>query len=77
MTGTGVTSGATYRATGALSVRFEMPETPPLRFSYLDHLNVVGPAEAGNVMVFYQTHVTVNANGEVTAFFDDFRLRCQ
>jgi hypothetical protein len=77
ITGTGLTSGATYRLTGALSLKYEEPVAPPLRFSFLDHLNIIGPGQANNLRLFYQTHLTVNANGEVTAFMDNFRARCR
>jgi len=41
------------------------------------HYNLIAKGSAPNAMLAEDFHVTVNANGDVTSFHDNFRIMCQ
>jgi hypothetical protein len=75
ITGVGAISGATYTGNQAdndqFNAKYGEEETFETHFSEIAH----GPVP--NFVLFEVAHVTVNANGTVTVFFDNFRSECQ
>lgn len=45
--------------------------------TFVQSFNIIAKGSAPNLTLFMQGHMTVNANGSVTAFFDQFREICR
>jgi hypothetical protein len=76
--GIGETSGDTYHGTGV--TLFHQNGTArgfPFTFTSVNNFRIIGPGPGNNFMVHENFHVTVNANGTVTAFVDNFRVTCK
>jgi hypothetical protein len=75
VTGTGLTTGAAYRAVGVtqetMTVRIGSADT------FVNSFHVIGRGPASNFTVHETLHLTVNANGTVTASFDHLRIACR
>ena len=77
VSGTGVVSGASYRGTGVTrNVTFN-DGTPPFDFTLVNNFRIVGSGSANNYMVHSTIHMTVNANGEVTAEVTKTETTCR
>lgn len=48
-----------------------------MEITFVQSFNILARGSAPNLTLFMQGHMTVNANGEVTAFFDQFREICR
>ena len=70
--GFGQTSGAKYQATGVTQQR---PNTNP--FTFVNNFRIIGQGPGNNFLVHQVVHVTVNANGAVTALFDRPSVECR
>jgi hypothetical protein len=79
VSGTGETTGATYHFTGGgVAITYELPlEQVPFQVSWVEHGRIVGPTDTPNVRFDTHWHLTINANGEVTADFNFQRSVCQ
>jgi len=73
VTGVG-NSGATYRGTGATLSQFDtkVGETR----SSVNNFRVIGEGLASNVLLHATFHVTINANGVLTVYVNNFSLDC-
>jgi hypothetical protein len=75
ISGTGVSSGDKYQATG------ETGETYTGRIGYQDtfvnNFKIVGQGPGNNFMVHENLHITVNPNGTLTAYADNFSVDCK
>lgn len=75
VSGTGLTTGDKYQATGVTQgtdngkVGFES--------TFVNNFRVIGQGPGNNFLVHENFHITFNANGEVTAFVDNFRVECK
>ena len=75
--GEGVDSGIRYKLVGGARIHFNADaDGAPLNFTATAMFNLVSQGGSDNLQVKFTFHVTVNANGEVTAVVDNFRLRC-
>ena len=45
--------------------------------TYINNFRIVGQGNGNNFLVHETYHVTVNANGEATAYVDNFRVECR
>jgi hypothetical protein len=74
VSGTGLTTGAKYQATGVtrdtFGGRVGSVET------FVNNFRIIGAGPGNNFMVHENLHVTVNANGTLTAFVDNFSATC-
>ena len=70
--GFGQASGAKYQATG---VTQQQSNTNPLTF--VNNFRIIGQGPGNNFLVHQVFHVTVNANGAVTALFDRASAECR
>jgi hypothetical protein len=66
ITGVGLTSGDQYQATG--ETRFSFNDRGlPFEFDFVNNFKIIGHGPGNNFLVHDNVHVTVNANGTVTA----------
>jgi hypothetical protein len=75
VSGTGLTTGDRYRATGV--TRFNLNSTDTMEVTLVNNFRVIGQGPGNNLLVHDNLHVTVNANGELTASHDNFRVECK
>jgi hypothetical protein len=75
VSGVGLTSGTTYRASTVDTVRLAAPF--PSDITSVGSFHLIGQGENDNLLVNALFHITVNANGEVTASIDDTSIRCR
>lgn len=75
VTGLGLTTGDTYQGTGVTQDQFN--GTVGSEFTFVNNFNIIGQGPGNNAMIHETFHVTVNANGQVTAVVDNFRATCK
>jgi hypothetical protein len=75
--GRGLTSGTIYRGTGATHSSFNTSGPPPFEESFVNTFNIIGRGPANNLLVHETIHLTVNANGDVTAEVTNTRVTCR
>jgi hypothetical protein len=75
VTGIGQITGAKYQATGVTQDQFNGKVGS--EFTYVNNFRIIGQGPGNNFLVHQNVHVTVNANGEVTANVDNFRAECK
>jgi hypothetical protein len=74
VTGVGLVSGRVYHGTG---VTFEtLMAAASETYTLVNNFRLVSPGPGGDVIVQNMFHVTVNANGEVTAVLDRSTVSC-
>ena len=75
--GTGVISGSQYVAQQISTVNFNVPG-PTVGFEVTQTLmfTLIGQGTAPNEVLTALIHYTVNANGELTTYVDNFRVKC-
>ncbi len=75
ISGTGLTTGDKYQATGVTQGTF----TGKVGFEETDvnNFKIIGQGPGNNFLVHENFHFTVNANGQVTAFVDNFSVKCK
>jgi len=75
--GFGLTSGAEYKLRGKwMEVVQGIEENSPFIFLWNDHFQLIGKGRAENFNTYYKIRVVVNANGELTVYFEDF-MQCE
>jgi len=76
VTGVGLTSGAVYHGTGVTKVSQTFGSQFPVTRTFVNSFNLIGPGPNNNFKVHQTIHITINANGTVTAFTDNFSVTC-
>lgn len=66
-TGTGLTTGDQYHATGITRSSFHIIDPFPWENTFVNNFRIIGEGPGNNLLVHETFHVTVNANGEVTS----------
>lgn len=74
--GTGLTTGDLYRGTGISRDQANGPE-PPFEATFVNNFRLIGQGSGNNLLIHAVSHVTVNANGEVTAEVDLSSNECR
>jgi hypothetical protein len=73
--GYGLTTGAKYQATGetrdTFNARIGLEET------YVNNFKIIGQGPGNNFLIHETFHVTLNPNGLVTAYVDNFSVECR
>jgi hypothetical protein len=77
LTGVGMTSGTKYRRVGTTVDRFNVSGPPPLVETFTNSFNLIGQGSKNNTILIETFHVTVSANGDVTASVDKARIECK
>jgi hypothetical protein len=75
VSGTGQTTGDKYQATGVTQREFNGKVGS--EFTFVNNFRIIGQGPGNNFLVHQLVHVTVNANGEVTAFVDNSSIECK
>ena len=76
-TGIGEKTGNVYHATGVTQTTFQGSLVNGRgSFTYVNNFRIIGPGTA-SYLEFDHVHVTINANGTVTASIDSSRIVCR
>jgi hypothetical protein len=75
ISGTGLSTGDNYQGTGVTQNHFTtgLGET----FTFVNNFRIIGQGPDNNILVHETFHVTINANGVVTATVDNFSVDCK
>jgi hypothetical protein len=76
ITGVGLTSGATYHATGETLGTTTIRATGGFSDTFVNNFKIIGEGSAPNFLETDVIHLTVNANGVVTATVEQSMIRC-
>ena len=76
ITGVGLTSGATYHATGETQGTTTIRAKGGISDTFVNNFKIIGEGSAPNVLQTDVIHLTVNANGDVTATIEKSTIRC-
>jgi len=74
ISGTGDVTGAKYQGTG-MTQEDENFKTG-FEFTFVNRFDIIGQGPGNNFSVHETAHITVNANGTLTVFFDNFSVTC-
>jgi hypothetical protein len=75
ISGTGLTTGDKYQATGVTQEEFNA--TVGITDTFINNFRIIGEGPGNNFLVHTTFHVTVNANGVVTTIVDNFSIECR
>jgi hypothetical protein len=75
ISGFGLTTGDTYRGVGITEEHFN--GTVGSTDTFVNNFRIIGNGPGNNFSVHENIHVTINANGELTAFVDNFSVTCK
>ena len=67
--------GAKYNATGLTQDTFSGKKGET--YTFINNYRMIGQSKAPNFMVHETWHITINANGEVTAVVDNYKVKCK
>src|SRR6266516_5637893 len=76
ITGVGLTSGATYHATGETLGTTTTRANGGISDTFVNNFKIIGEGSAPNFLETDVMHLTVNANGVVTATVEQSMIRC-
>jgi len=76
ISGVGEISGDVYRGTG-VSQGTTTSGVTGFTDTFVNNFRIIGPGPGNNFLVHENVHVTVKANGTLTAFVDNFRAECK
>jgi hypothetical protein len=76
ITGVGLTSGATYHATGETLGTTTIKAKGGISDTFVNNFKIIGEGSAPNLLETDVVHLTVNANGVVTATVEKSMIRC-
>jgi hypothetical protein len=76
ITGVGLTSGATYHATGETLGTTTIRANGGFSDTFVNNFKIIGEGSAPNFLETDVIHLTVDANGEVTASVEHSMIRC-
>jgi hypothetical protein len=74
LTGFGLDTGDKYNGVGVTQEQFNIGKG--FEDTFVNNFRIIGQGPGNNFMVHQDLHVTVNANGTVTAFHDNLRITC-
>lgn len=78
LSGTGLTTGDSYRGVGVTQSIFSGSlENGKFTETFVNNFRIIGQGRGNNFAVHENFHLTINANGEVTTFRDNFSADCK
>jgi hypothetical protein len=78
LSGTGETTGDKYQATGVTQESFKGSfQNGQFSDTFVNNFRIIGQGPGNNFLVHETLHITVNANGTVTVFHDNFSIDCK
>jgi hypothetical protein len=75
LTGIGMTTGLKYQATGVTQTSFSVNAGEQMTF--VNNFRIIGQGPGNNLLVHEVSHITIDANGNVTASFDNLSIDCK
>lgn len=75
LSGTGLTTGDSYRGTGVTQDHVSLG--PGVTQTFVNNFRIIGQGPDNNFVVHENLHLTINANGELTALHDNFNTDCK
>lgn len=75
VSGMGLVTGDAYVGTGVTQSQFN--GVVGYETTYVNNFRIIGQGNGNNYLVHETFHVTVNANGEVTAYVDNYSVGCK
>jgi hypothetical protein len=77
VSGVGLTSGDTYRGTGVTQESLHGAAGQALTQTLVINFRLIGQGSAANFMIHQVAHLTINANGELTAQVGSTEVDCR
>lgn len=78
VSGEGLTSGDKYQSTGVGEEQIHGSfVNGQFSSTFILNIGIIGQGSGNDAVLHGQTHVTINANGEVTTSFDNFSADCK
>jgi hypothetical protein len=77
ISGQGLTTGDKYQGTGVTQGEFSSEGPFPLTGTSVNNFRMIGQGPSNNFFVHENTHITFNANGQVTVVVDNFETGCK
>ncbi len=79
VSGLGLVTGDTYRATGMLrsSLNATAPGSLAFEQTFVNNFQFIGLGQGNNFLIHQTFHLTRNANGDVSAFIENFTVECK
>jgi hypothetical protein len=78
ISGTGETTGDKYQATGVTQESFTGSfQNGQFSDTFVNNFRIIGQGPGNNFLVHETFHITVNANGTLTVFHDNFSADCK
>jgi len=78
ISGTGETTGDKYQATGVTQESFKNSlQNGQANLTFVNNFRIIGQGPGNNFLVHETMHITINANGTLTVFHDNFRVACK
>ena len=78
LTGTGSVTGDKYQATGVTQSMFSGSlVNGQYQSTYVNNFRIIGQGPGNNYLVQEIAHFTINANGTLTVYFDNFSADCK
>ena len=75
ISGVGQTTGDKYQATGV--TQQEVNLTIGGEETFINNFRIIGQGNGNNFLIHQTFHITINANGNVTAFVDSLSVDCR
>ena len=75
VSGYGLTTGAKYQGTGITHFKFGIQKGS--EDTFVNNFRIIGQGSGNNYLLHENLHITVNANGMLTAYHDNFSIECQ
>jgi hypothetical protein len=79
ISGVGLTTGTKYQATGVTQEMTHQNQVTgfPFNDTFVNNFRLIGQGPGNNFLVHDNLHVTINADGTVTSFHDNFSIECR
>jgi hypothetical protein len=78
VSGTGLTTGDTYRGTGVTQDHFKGSlQNGQFTQTFVNNFRIIGHGPGNNLLIHENFHLTINASGDVTVVHDNFRVECK
>ena len=75
VTGVGLTTGDSYRATGV--TQFTFNAKVGVQDTFVNNFRIIGRGRGNNLLAHELVHITVNANGTITTMQDRVSIDCK
>jgi hypothetical protein len=75
--GAGLTSGNKYQGTGVTRYDLNTSGPPPFESVSVNNFNIVGQGRDNNMLMHFNTRMSIDANGAATATVSNFKAECK